>query len=201
MNNITTTLNPWDEKFSGEEFFYGKSPNEYFKTIIEKLNQGKALFPAEGEGRNAVFAARLGWEVTAYDGSAEGQKKAMLLAAANNVNIEYKKAYHEEFTDLYESYDLIVLVFAHSNNRDQYHKKLLSYLKPGGKLILEGFSKEQINYTSGGPKSLDLLFSEEELKADFDEMHELYVNSEIVELSEGEHHKGRASVIRVYGVK
>jgi SAM-dependent methyltransferase len=201
MNNIKPNLNPWDEKFSGEEFFYGKTPNEYFKTIIEKLIPGKALFPAEGEGRNAVFAARLGWEVTAYDGSTEGQKKARLLAAANNVNIVYKKAYHEEFSDLDESYDLIVLVFAHSNNRSQYHKKLLSYLKPGGKLLLEGFSKEQINYTSGGPKSLDLLFSEEELKADFDEMHELYVNSEIVELSEGEHHKGKASVIRVYGVK
>src|SRR6187401_2388274 len=80
----------WDDRFSQEGFAYGEQPNNYLKEQLEKLNAGTILFPAEGEGRNAVFAAKLGWKVSAFDISAEGKNKALRLAQANNVTIDYQ---------------------------------------------------------------------------------------------------------------
>ena len=88
MNNPWTKR--WNDRYSNEEFAYGEEPNNYLKEQLEKLNPGTILFPAEGEGRNAVFAAKLGWEVWAFDISAEGKDKAMKLVATNNVAIDYQ---------------------------------------------------------------------------------------------------------------
>lgn len=87
MNNWTQR---WDDRYSSEEFAYGKEPNNYLKEQLEKLNPGAILFPAEGEGRNAIFAAKLGWNVSAFDISEEGKNKALKLAEANNVSIDYQ---------------------------------------------------------------------------------------------------------------
>ncbi len=73
----------WDERYSNEEYAYGEQPNNYLKEQLEKLNVGALLFPAEGEGRNAVFAAKLGWKVSAYDISMEGKKKAIQFIKYN----------------------------------------------------------------------------------------------------------------------
>ena len=78
----------WNDRYSNEEFAYGENPNNYLKEQLEKLPAGNILFPAEGEGRNAVFAAKLGWAVSAFDISDKGKKKALQLAAKNNVNID-----------------------------------------------------------------------------------------------------------------
>ena len=77
----------WNERYKKEEFAYGQQPNNYLKEQLGKLSAGTILFPAEGEGRNAVFAAKLGWTVSAFDISVEGKKKASRLAEANNVTI------------------------------------------------------------------------------------------------------------------
>ncbi|EMO25801.1 thiopurine S-methyltransferase domain protein [Leptospira interrogans serovar Bataviae str. HAI135] len=69
----------WNERYSKEEFAFGEQPNEYLKEQLEKLEIGKILFPAEGEGRNAVFAAKLGWNVSAFDISVEGKRKRFNL--------------------------------------------------------------------------------------------------------------------------
>ena len=81
MNNTWTDR--WNDRYSSEEFAYGTAPNNYLKEQLEKLKTGSILFPAEGEGRNAVFAAKLGWKVSAFDISAEGKNKALKLAEAN----------------------------------------------------------------------------------------------------------------------
>src|SRR5687768_5721230 len=77
----------WNERYSKHEFAYGEQPNNYLKEQLEKLDVGTILFPAEGEGRNAVFAAKLGWTVSAFDISVEGKNKALRLAKTNKVKI------------------------------------------------------------------------------------------------------------------
>lgn len=194
----------WDERYASKEYVYGEKPNEFIAEELRKLKPGKALFPAEGEGRNAVYAATLGWEVTAFDPSVEGKKKAELLADKNNVSIDYQIAGYETFNYPEEAFDLVVLSFAHmpSSLRISTHKKLAASLKPEGKLILQGFSKEQLGRDSGGPQNLEFLFSKEELEADFkSSMESLEITEYETILHEGAYHQGEAAVISLVGTK
>jgi SAM-dependent methyltransferase len=193
----------WNQRYSAEEFAYGTEPNLFFKEHIEKLTPGKILLPAEGEGRNAVYAARLGWDVTAFDVSVEGKRKAELLAAENSVTINYLLAGYDDIYFEPETFDCVVLVFAHidSDKREKYHRKMISFLKPGGFLLLEVFSKKQINNNSGGPRDFRLLYSKAELETDFQHLSVLKTEEPDVELYEGQFHNGIASVIRVVGKK
>ena len=193
----------WDERFATNEYVYGTEPNLFYKEQLEKLAPGKILFPAEGEGRNAVYAASCGWKVTAFDPSSEGKKKAEKLAAANNVKIKYQISNYEEILLPENSFDALVLIFAHMHplKRTGYHRKLISFLKPGGSLILEGFSKKQINNNTGGPKNLDMLFSDEELIHDFNTLSSIEITEKDITLDEGPFHQGIASVIRITGIK
>lgn len=193
----------WNKRFGKKEYAYGEKPNRFFKQELEKLTSGKILLPAEGEGRNAVFAATLGWEATAFDPSEEGKKKAEKLAAKHKVKIEYVIADYEQVDFPKDNFDCVGLIFVQTprQKRTEYHQKIASFLKPGGTLILEGFSKKQINKSSGGPRSIDMLFSEEELQHDFASFSKLEITEANVTLSEGRFHQGIASVIRVLGVK
>src|SRR5215467_1120403 len=80
----------WNDRYSNDEYAYGELPNNYFKEQLEKLNAGTLLLPAEGEGRNAIFAAKLEWSVSAFDISSEGKIKADRLGKKNNVKIDYR---------------------------------------------------------------------------------------------------------------
>ena len=193
----------WNERYATKEYAYGTEPNQFYKEQLKNLIPGKILFPAEGEGRNAVHAAKKGWEVFAFDPSVEGKRKAEKLASANGVNIDYQIAGYENVHFEPHFFDCIVLIFAHTHplKRTEVHQKLTSYLKPGGILILEGFSKNQISYNSGGPRDVDMLFSKEELQSDFASFSELSITETNYILDEGEFHQGNASVIRVFGIK
>lgn len=193
----------WNERYSTEEFVYGEAPNKFVVEQLARLKPGKILFPAEGEGRNAVYAATLGWQVIAFDPSVEGKKKADRLAAKHNVKIDYQIAGYENAKFTKENFDCIVLVYAHvpSALRIKVYKKLATYLKPGGVLILEAFSKRQINNNTGGPPNIDFLFSKEELEADFAEFSKLVITETEIILAEGSFHQGKAAVIRVIGEK
>jgi cyclopropane fatty-acyl-phospholipid synthase-like methyltransferase len=193
----------WNSRYALESYVYGLQPNTFLKESLIRIKPGEILFPAEGEGRNAVFAAKLGFSVMAFDSSSEGMKKAMRLALENNVEIDYRLDSYESINFPENKFDVIALIFAHMapDSRHQYHRKLLTCLKPGGLLILQGFSKEQINYNSGGPRDINMLFSEEELKSDFSEMKTLNITSELTWLSEGDFHQGTAAVINVLGNK
>ena len=195
--------NFWDERYSTEEYAYGEKPNQFLVDQLSRISPGKILFPAEGEGRNAVYAATLNWKVTAFDPSIEGQRKAFQLAEKYGVNIDYQLMNYETANFPENSFDCLVLVFAHvhSENRAKYHQKLISYLKPGGHLILEAFNKDQINKTTGGPKDIDMLFSANELRNDFAGFGQLKIEETETLLDEGSFHRGKASVIRVSGIK
>ena len=206
MNDTWTDR--WDERYSKDEFAFGKQPNNYFKEQLEKLNVGTILFPAEGEGRNAVFAANLGWTVSAFDISMEGKKKADRLAKINNVTIDYQVGDLQEISFDTEQFDVIALIYAHfpANIKSLYHKTLDKYLRNGGVVIFEAFSKRHIDYVTknekvGGPRDLESLFSIEEIKSDFANYDIIELEEKEIELSEGLYHNGTGSVIRFVGQK
>lgn len=193
----------WDERFAKEEYAYGKEPNTFFKQEIDKLNPGKLLLLGEGEGRNAVYAAKLGWEVNAVDWSEEGRKKAQKLADDNNVKINYILSDLSEYAPNENYYDAVGLIFLHLDPdlREKIHTKVNSTLRNGGVVILESYSKEQLPNTSGGPKDPDLLHSLEEIFSDFSDLEIISFSKEKIELFESPMHSGEADVIRFVGKK
>lgn len=206
MNDTWTDR--WNERYSGHDFAYGTTPNQFFKEEIEKLPIGTILFPAEGEGRNAVFAATLGWHTFAFDISLEGKNKAMRLAESCNVSIDYQVGVLENLNYHAEQFDVIALIYAHfpADIKSRYHKTLSSYLKKDGIIIFEAFSKNHIHYIQknekvGGPRDIDQLFSMDEIKSDFDSYHIITLEEKEIELHEGLFHNGIGSVIRFVGRK
>ncbi|MBN2092699.1 class I SAM-dependent methyltransferase [candidate division KSB1 bacterium] len=201
--------NFWDERYADEKYVYGTEPNAFFRQLIHEYRiQGNILLPGEGEGRNAVFAARSALKVTAFDQSIEGQKKALKLAAAHQLEIEYQVGDLNKLKFNRQSFDAIALMFVHflPPLRNVYHQKLSGLLKKNGLMIIEGFSKKQIEYrppdsASGGPKNVDMLYSVEEIKNDFPDLEVLKLQEEIIELNEGIYHNGKSAVIRFVGRK
>jgi 2-polyprenyl-3-methyl-5-hydroxy-6-metoxy-1,4-benzoquinol methylase len=198
----------WNERYSQEEFAYGEEPNNYLKEQLVKLPVGSILFPAEGEGRNAVFAAKLGWKVSAFDISQEGKNKAIKLAEKNNVSLDYQVGELEKLNFEAEQFDAIALIYAHfpANIKSIYHQKFDALLKKNGTIIFESFSKKHLAYVTanekvGGPKDIDSLFSIEEIKADFPNYTFVELAEQDIELNEGLYHNGIGSVIRFVGRK
>lgn len=188
----------WDERYSAEEYIYGEMPSAFFKQVIDKLPPGKVLIPGAGEGRDAVYAASLGWNVHAFDQSREGRKKALRLAEKDGFEINYEVADAEEFDPQEQRYDLVALIFFHLNPtlRINFHRKLISWVKPGGLVLIEAFHHRQLGNSSGGPKDIELLQSAAQLENDFQDLG-ILENTELrVELSEGTHHHGEAEVVR-----
>ena len=188
----------WESRFGEKEYAYGTEPNAFLKQQLNGGQEGNVLFPAEGEGRNAVYAARLGYRVFAFDPSTEGRKKALALADRYAVQINYEINTYADVTYPEGFFDVVVLIFAHMppDKRQEWHRKLSGFLKPGGKLILEGFSKEQLAFGTGGPPNIDMLFSQEELLEDFKNLDPLSLETKQLVLDEGLYHRGLASVIR-----
>ncbi len=193
----------WDERYAETDFAYGKNPNEFLVENITNFPKGKILFAAEGEGRNSVFAASQGFEVYAFDYSKSGQEKAMTLAQEKNTTIYYTVSDVLQLSYEANSFDTLVLIFAHfpAAIRKMAHQKLLTYVKTGGKVVFEAFAKEQLNYFSGGPKDLSMLFSEAEVKNEFIGIDFDFLKTEIIDLNEGPHHQGKGIVVRFIGTK
>lgn len=196
--------NFWDERFAAEEYLYGTEPNVFLKDQLDKLPViGKALFLAEGEGRNAVYAAQKGWQTTAVDMSVKGREKALLLASKKGVTIDYHISLLEEFDFTLKSYDLIVLIYAHMppSSRVSIHNKCCNALNKGGYLLLEGFNKKQLGNPSGGPQNINLLYDLATIKEDFAPLT-IEISEEVsTQLNEGSFHKGQADILRYLGRK
>jgi SAM-dependent methyltransferase len=198
----------WDERYGQEGFAYGEKPNEYLMEQLQTLSAGTILFPADGEGRNSVFAAKLGWAVSAFDQSIEGKNKALQLAEKNQVTIDYQVGEFQTLNYKSGQFDAIALVYAHfsAETKSSYHKILDNYLRKGSIIIFEAFSKKHLEYNSvnesvGGPKDIGMLFSVDEIKADFANYEIIELKETEVELNEGIFHKGKGSVIRFVGRK
>ena len=196
-------MNQWDERFSAEEYVYGTKPNAFLEEQLSLLNPGAILFACEGEGRNAVFAASLGWNVFAFDGSKEGQKKANKLSEQTGVSIDYRIGDATEIEYPSELFDCIVFIYAHfpADIRTFIHQRALQWWRVGGTGLLAAFNPELIPRTSGGPKDITMLYTPEILMHDFADVDDIAISIETVHLDEGPLHQGKAEVIRMIAKK
>lgn len=207
MNN-QNWIDKWNHNFQNKEYVYGKLPNVFLKEQLDKLPAQRILFAAEGEGRNAVYAAQKGWEVTAFDISDEGRKKALQLAEEVGVRLDYQVGELPNLDFSTQTFDVLALIYAHfpAKLKSDYHKRLARLLPTNGLVIFEAFSKKHLAYRQqnpkvGGPADDALLFSIEEIKADFCDFEFVYLKELEIELSEGLFHNGKGSVIRLVAKK
>lgn len=193
----------WNERYSKYITVYGDEPNEFFKECIQKIPAGKLLLPAEGEGRNAVFAAKQGWEVDAFDYSPAAKSKALARAEEKSVNINYTTTDISDLNLRGGEYDAIALIYVHlkPEERKRLHAQMAKALKPGGHLILEAFSVEQIRNISGGPRDEEVLYNLSDLEADFKEFRFSVSHLKQIRLNEGPFHQGKADVVRILATK
>lgn len=195
----------WDNRYNEDDFAYGKKANDFLASITFQHPIGKkALCLAEGQGRNAVFLAKAGFDVLAVDQSAAGLRKALELAKEENVEIKIQEANLSSYLIPEESYDCIVSIYGHfdSETRTHIHGQAVQGLKKGGLFVLEAFSKDQLKYDTGGPKALDLLYDLQELEADFDGGLEFRIKWQLDRVvEEGKYHTGMSSVIQILGTK
>ncbi|MGE0051462.1 MAG: methyltransferase domain-containing protein [Arcobacter sp.] len=188
----------WNSKFSTEEFFYGLHPNEFLASHLETFKEHKKMLClGEGEGRNAIFFAKKGFEITAIDASDIGLSKLAKRAEEEKLNIKTicLDLNHWEVT---EKYDVIMASYLHmyKNEREILFKKIEDSLNKNGYFVGEFFSTKQLTYNSGGPKDLDLLYTVEDFLNHFDSCKKEVVE-ELIVLDEGKGHQGEACVIRV----
>jgi len=205
---MTSPEKMWNDRYAEKEYAYGELPNEFLKEKLNGISVGKLLLPADGEGRNGVYAATLNWEVYCCDISMEGQKKALSLASKKGVQINYEVGSFGDLDFEENSFDAIALIYAHfpPHFRKEFHQRAMTLLKPGGVLILEGFSKNHLPYREknpkvGGPNVLEMLFDIHEISSDFDGLQIQSLEEKEVELKEGVYHVGIGSVIRLIATK
>ena len=196
----------WNERFNKEEFIFGKEPNEYLvDQASQYLNpQSSVLCIADGEGRNGVWLAKQGMNVTGFDVSDIALAKAKQFAADNKVNIEYSLCDTDSFDWQPNTYDAIIgifIQFADPEMRSRIFKQVHRSLKPGGLFILQGYTPKQLEYKTGGPSLIENLYTEErirELSRDF-EILDLQCYEK--ELSEGARHTGMSALLGMVAKK
>lgn len=193
----------WDERYSADEYAYGKAPNRFLEENFSSIPKGKVLSLAEGEGRNAVFLAKQGYSVTAVDGSSVGLKKAEKLAAENNVRIECIQADLAEFDLGQNKWEGIVSIYCPlpSVVRKEIYKKVILALKQNGVFFLEAYTPDQIGKGTGGGSDADTMQSKQSLSAELAGLefkHLIELEREVVE---GIYHTGLGSVVQMIAMK
>ena len=193
----------WDERYSEPGFAYGTAPNEFLVSVADRIPKGTILSLAEGEGRNAVYLAALGYEVTGVDGSEVGLRKAAELAIERGVAITTIQADLSTFEIGAEQWDGIIACYCHvpSAIRIPLHQAAVRGLKHGGAFVLEAFSKEQLAYNTGGPQSPDMLMSLDDLKRELSGLEFIHTVQLVRDVREGSRHTGLASVVQVLAKK
>lgn len=195
--------NQWDDRFSQQEYVYGTEPNQFVATMAPRLRPGSLLAIAEGEGRNAVYLAGFGHEVTTWDYASSGLKKTKKLAEEKGLRVQ------TEWVDLWdapwkkENWDTLVCVFGHFPRelREKTLHGIKEAVKPGGFFLCEVYSIYQLTYKTGGPPTLDMLYSPEEFLEVFKDWEILHFFLGETERYEGKLHHGLCHVIQFFGRK
>lgn len=193
----------WDERYSEPGFAYGTEPNAFLVSVADRIPPGNVLCLAEGEGRNAVHLAGVGYGVTAVDTSAVGLAKAEALASDREVTIETVIADLADFEIEPGAWQGIVSIFCHLPPvvRAALHERCLRGLAPGGVFVLEGFTPRQLELGTGGPKSRELLMELEIIRQELPGLRFEIAREIEREVVEGKHHKGAAAVLQILAVK
>ncbi len=193
----------WDERYKGNGYFYGTSPNTFLVSQAWRLaGRLRVLAVADGEGRNGVWLAQQGHEVLSVDSSAVALNKAAALARSRDVCLTTLNADLLEWGWRPGWFDAVVAVFIHfpPAERRQVHAAMVQSLKPGGVLILEGFHKRQLGKPSGGPQMEEMLYDCPMLADDFAALEIEELTEGVVRLDEGRH-SGPAEVVRLVARK
>jgi SAM-dependent methyltransferase len=195
----------WEGRYAAPEYAFGKAPN-YFLESCKKLlpSSGRALAVADGEARNGVWLAEQGLDVLSLDFSPSAQKKARALAAERHVDVTFVQADVHSWDYPPAAFDVVVEIFTQfSTPAERPHKwaGMRRTLKPGGLLILQGYTPKQLEYGTGGPKQIENLYTREMLEREFIGFRELKIVEEEREIHEGTSHGGMSAMIGLTGRK
>ncbi|MEW5850604.1 MAG: class I SAM-dependent methyltransferase [Myxococcota bacterium] len=193
----------WDARYGEPGFAYGDAPNDFLASVVDRLTPGPALCLAEGEGRNAVFLAERGFEVTAVDQSRVGLRKAEALAAQRGVKLRTVVADLAHYVPAAQAYHAVVLIWCHlpPSLRRTVHAAAVAALRPGGAVVLEAYSPAQLALGTGGPRSAELMFTLAELREDFAGIELAVAEEKQRHVHEGRYHDGPSAVVQVLGFR
>ncbi len=190
----------WNSRYANPDYIYGTEPNAFLAEHAALL-EGPGLSLSEGEGRNAVFLASRGLDMLGVDISAAGLEKARNLAAARGVSISTAVADLATYDPAADHYGTVISISAHlpSAIRNRLYPLIERALKPGGLLLLESYSENQLARNTGGPRDADLLMTTEKIRQEFPHLEPVLLREVDREVIEGTHHTGLASVIQFIG--
>lgn len=194
----------WNEKYAAAEYIFGTEPNDFLKAHADQLKPGSVCCLADGEGRNGVYLAKLGFDVTSIDLSEVGLEKARKLAEANDVEIKTICADLNDFAKEPNRWDNIVSIFCHLPPplREKVHAASIDALSEGGNFLLEAYTPKQLEMPGiGGPPVAELLYSSDMLIDDFQSLEIVQALETEREVNEGSKHVGLASVIQFFAKK
>lgn len=190
----------WDAKFEGQDYKYGTRPNAFLVDQSWRLKpESRVLAPGDGEGRNGVWLAEQGHSVVTVDASPRGIQKATKLALDRGVRLNASCADLRDWAWPTAVFDVVVATFLHlaPTHRLKLHQSMVQALVPGGLVLLEAFTPDQLKFRSGGPKAPELLYAAEHLRTDFKAAEILELEETETVLAEGPYHEGTAAVVRL----
>lgn len=195
----------WQQRYATPGYLFGTAPNAFLKSQAHLLpKRGTALAIADGEGRNGVFLAEQGLDVLSIDFSPHAQEKAKKLAAERGVRLRVEQADLTTWPWPQAAYDVIAGIFfqfATPSERERIFFGIKHALKPGGLLLIEGYTPKQLEYKTGGPSKVENLYTRELLQKSFADLASIDIREYDAELTEGEHHVGRSALIDLVGRK
>ncbi len=201
---MPTTSEMWDSRYAGHDYAFGTEPNDFLASVADGLPAGgRVLCLGDGEGRNGVFLATRGHDVTAVDLSAVGLEKAQGLAAERGVAITTVVADLAEFDIGREEWDAVVSIFCHLPPalRADVHRRVVEGLRPGGVLALEAYTPAQIGRGTGGPSDPELTPTADALRREFAGLEFEVLRETERDIHEGRLHDGPSAVVQVLAVK
>lgn len=189
----------WNRRFANAGYIFGSLPNEYLRDRADQIVAGgRVLCVADGEGRNSVWLARRGMHVDAFDIAEVGVEKARKLAADAGVAVHYDVADCDSWRWPVETYDAVVAIFiqfADPPMRERLFAHMIAALKPGGRLVLQGYTPKQLEYKTGGPPILSHLYTADMLREAFAALEIIELKEYVADLTEGSQHAGRSALI------
>jgi len=189
----------WNQRFAGDDYLFGTAPNEWLREHAHHWQAGqRVLCVADGEGRNSVWLAQRGLQVEAFDIADQGVAKAKRLAATQGVTVAFQVAGCDDYAWPEAAFDGVAAIFvqfADPSMRERLFANIVRSLKPGGVLVLQGYTPKQLDYRTGGPPVLSHLYSEAMLRETFAGMDLLALRDYEADIEEGSGHKGRSALI------